>query len=107
MAMIDTTLTLIVPGQRAQDEKGVWRAGSETAREIFARLSSVDRGEFFAAGENGLRPEHRFTVFAAEYEGETLCEYDGERYAIYRTYQVPGTDDLELYVTRKAGVANG
>lgn len=102
--MTDTTITLIKPAQRYQDADGVWRTRQETRREIFARLSSVDRGEFFAAGQNGLRPEFRFIVFTGEYAGETLCEYNGAQYAIYRTYQEPGTDDLELYVQRKAGV---
>ena len=107
--MIDTALTLIAPASREQDANGVWRRKTEMRREILARLASIDRAEFFAAGQNGLRPDYRFTVNACEYEGETLCEYDGAQYAIYRTYRVAGTDDLELYVQRKAGVgvANG
>lgn len=105
--MIDTTIKLISPEQRYQDEDGIWRTGEKTEREIFARVSSIDRNEFFAAGESGFRPMYRMTVFAAEYQGEALCMYEGSIYAIYRTYHVPGTDDLELYVQRKSGVANG
>lgn len=105
--MIDTALTLLASAQRTQDADGIWRTRAETRREILARLDSVDRGEFFAAGQNGLRPDHRFTVFAGEYRGETLCEYEGALYAIYRSYQIPGTDDLELYVKREVGVSNG
>ena len=105
--MVDTTITLTTPGTRAQDGAGVWRDGTPTQREIFARMSSVDRSEFYAGGESGLRPEMRFTVFQAEYQGETRLLWNGAAYAIYRTYQVPGTDDLELYVQREAGVHNG
>ena len=105
--MIDTAITLITPAGRYQDADGIWRTQAETRREILARLSSVDRGEFFAAGQNGLRPDFRFVVFAGEYAGEKLCEYNGAQYAVYRTYQVPGTDDMELYVQRKAGLKNG
>ena len=43
----------------------------------------------------------------AEYAGEDECEYNGQRYAIYRTFRVPQTDDLELYAERKAGVIHG
>lgn len=105
--MIDGALTLISPAVRQQDAEGVWRNQAETRREIFARVESISQSEFHAAGQAGFRPEYRFTVFAAEYQGEAECEYEGRRYAIYRNYHVPGTDDLELYVQRKAGVANG
>lgn len=105
--MIDTALTLIAPAERFRDENGVWHTRGETRREVFARLSSVDRGEFFAAGQNGLRPDYRFTVAACEYQGEALCAYEGAQYAIYRTYQAPGGDDLELYVQRKVGASHG
>ena len=105
--MIDTTIRLITPEQRYQDEDGIWRTRGTAEREIFARVSSIDRNEFFAAGEAGFRPLYRMTVFMGEYQGESLCKYDGNIYAIYRTYHVPGTDNLELYVQRKSGVANG
>lgn len=105
--MVDTTIKLITTEQRYQDDDGIWRTSRKVEREIFARVSSIDRNEFFAAGEAGFRPMYRMTVFAAEYQDESLCKYDGDTYAIYRTYHVPGTDSLELYVQRKSGVANG
>lgn len=46
-------------------------------------------------------------MFIDEYQGEDLCEFNGDRYAIYRTYHVPGTDDLELYVKREVGASHG
>lgn len=105
--MTDTVLTLITPASRIQDADGVWRSQEETRREILARMDSIDRAEYFAAGRLDFRPEYRFTVFAGDYAGEALCEHGGERYAIYRSYHVPGTDDLELYVKAEAGVRNG
>ena len=105
--MVDTTITLTTPGTRAQGSDGVWRDGTPTQRDIFARMDSVDRREFYAGGEAGFRPEMRFTVFHAEYQGEDRLLWNGSAYAIYRTYQVPGTDDLELYVKREVGVYNG
>lgn len=102
--MIDTTIKLITPGTRYQDDLGVWRTIADAEREILAQMNSIDRNEFFSAGEAGFKPEYQFTVFAAEYQGESVCEYDGKPYSIYRTYHVPGTDMLELYVQRKSGV---
>lgn len=105
--MIDTTINLIAPETRTQDARGVWRTTKTATREIMARVDSVDRTEFFSAGQAGFQPEFRFTVFVSEYGGEAVCEYEGVRYAIYRTYHVPGTDDLELYVRREEGVRGG
>lgn len=76
-----------------------------TKKEVFCKVGSISRNEFFNAGRNGLNPQYVFTVFKGEYEGEWLCEYHGLTYSIYRTYE---TDDdyIELYVERKGG-SNG
>lgn len=73
-----------------------------TKNEVFCERASVSRSEFFEAGRNGLNPQFVFTVFKGDYQGETICEYDGQTYSIYRTYE---TDDdyIELYVERKGG----
>ena len=101
----DTEITLIKPASREQDAMGVWRSIGESSRPgILARKDSASRAEFSAAGQVGPRAELRFTINEVEYQGETVCEWDGKRYAIYRDYHVPGTDDLELYVQREVGV---
>lgn len=79
---------------------------TEVEREIFCKCDSISRSEFFEAGRNGLNPSYRFIVAAVDYEEEELIEYQSQRYAIYRTYHIPGTDYLELYVERQGG-ANG
>lgn len=85
----------------AKDEYGVDRK-TETERQVFCKVRSVTRAEFFDGGRNGLNPEYQMTMFAADYEGEETVEYEGKRYAVYRVYR---TDDdyLELYVERKGG----
>lgn len=105
--MVDTVITLTTPGTRTQDANGVWRDGTPTTKDIFARMNDVSRAEFYAGGEAGFRPELRFTVFQSEYAGEARLIWNGDAYAIYRTYHVPGTDDLELYAQREVGVHNG
>lgn len=91
----------LVSTTHIQDIYGVWRTVTQT-RDIFCDVMSVSRDEFFEGGRNGLNPEYRFDVFGPDYEGETVCEYQGLRYAIYRTYQTR-TDTLELYVQREGG----
>lgn len=74
---------------------------TETERSVMCEIDSVTQTEFFAAQNSDLKPEYRFTVFFADYEGEEIVKYGGERYGIYRTYRAG--DYMELYAERKAG----
>ena len=84
-----------------QDKYGVPKP-TNVKNEVFCDKESISRAEFFNAGRNGLNPQFVFKVFKGDYQGESLCEYDGLTYSIYRTYE---TDDdyIELYVERKGG----
>lgn len=83
------------------DEYGVARK-TRTSREVFCKVDSVTRAEFFEAGRAGLNPEYRITMFFGDYNGETVVGYKGRTYSVYRTYQAK-TDIIELYVERKGG----
>lgn len=98
---MDDVIKLIAQSYTTNDY-GV-QVPTETSREIFCQVSDITRAEFFQAGRNGLNPSYTFSVFAGEYAGERLIEYNGARYAVYRTYHTPGTDYLELYVQREGG----
>ena len=87
------------------DELGVQKS-TETARTIFCDVSSVTLNEWTEGGRIGLNPELRFTVFLYDYDEETICEYNGKRYAIYRTY-IGRDDTIELYAERRQGDVNG
>ena len=86
---------------KTQDDCGVWRT-TTTKRQVYCQVNSVTAQEFFEGGRNGLNPSFRMDVFSGDYEGETLIEYRGDTYAIYRTY-VRKDDMTELYVERKGG----
>ena len=94
----------LIKAVQTQDDYGVWRE-TLTSRQVFCDVRSVNRSEFFEAGRSGLNPEFVFTVFFADYEDETLLEFDGKTYSIYRTY-LTRSDTLELYAERKGG-SNG
>lgn len=79
-----------------RDADGIDRR-TETSRTVFARKNSVTRDEFFAGGRNGLNPSLMFRMFAGDYHGERRLRYEGNVYAIYRTYLDKG-DYIELYV---------
>lgn len=99
--MVEDTLILIET-IKSQDRYGVWHE-TDNPRQVFVRVNSITRAEFYNSGRNGLNPEYEFTMFHGDYHGEKECIYKGNRYSIYRDYHVPGSDDLELYVERKGG----
>ena len=76
-------------------------SAQESERTIMCEVYSISQTEFYAAANTELNPEFRFNVFFADYEGEEICKFNGQRYAIYRTYR--SGDMLELYVERKIG----
>lgn len=84
-----------------QDEMGV-TTPVETKRKVYANVTSVSADEWFNGGRSGLNPDLRFRLFRHEYRGEEIIEYNGQRYAVYRTYEALN-DILELYVERKKG----
>lgn len=97
-----TTVTL-VSYTRTQDNDGIWRDTVKTTRDVFAQVDSVTRAEFFSGGQNGLRPDLKFAMFYADYEGESELIYEGKTYSIYRSFYGRG-DVVELYTERKVGV---
>lgn len=78
---------------------------TESSKTVFATLTSVSRAEWVSysqSGRQGLVPAYVAEVFMGDYEGESIAEYDGTKYGIYRTYE---RDDemIELYLEKKAG----
>lgn len=60
----------------------------ETRRDVFCRLDSVSRSEFYQAQATDLRPELVFVLADyLEYDGEYLCIHDSVWYRIIRTYR--------------------
>ena len=76
----------------------------EISRSVIAQLSSVTSLEASRAGTDSLTPEFVASISAQDYGGERLADMGNKRYSIYRTYAVPGTDMVELYLGRKVGV---
>lgn len=95
----------LIGATKTQNDYGVWEL-TKTVRDVFAQVDSVTRAEFFEGGRNGLNPEYKFTMFVGDYNRETELIYDGEPYAIYRSYH-GRNDTVELYAERKGGTNGG
>lgn len=79
----------------------MWRP-TDSKTQVYAQVDSVTQREFFEGGRNGLNPEFKFTLFFGDYNDEPIVEYNGNQYAVYRTY-LTRSDTIELYVERKGG----
>ena len=99
-----TTLDLISENPAAH---GVLDAPQETVRTVYCNVRSVGMQEAYQAMATGLNPEMRFFLpHHFEYNNEKLCEYEGVRYRIIRSY-INENDGVELTVQRLEGNAGG
>ena len=97
---MDSSIFLIKKTYK-EDALGQRITDKEIRTEIFVRIDSVGRTEFYKAGQSGLSPEYVFITPVINYSGEREIEYDGTRYDIYRTYSPSDSDEIELYVHKK------
>ena len=92
----------LISETKAKNKYGVYQT-TTTSRDVYCQVNSITRSEFYEAGRNGLNPEYEFTMFVGDYNGERIVEYNGETYAVYRTY-FGRNDTIELYVQREGGM---
>lgn len=68
-----------------------------TKRDVFAGLRSIGQAEFYQANAVDIHPEAKFVLADyLDYNGETLLDYNGQRYHVLRTYR--DGQQLELTV---------
>jgi SPP1 family predicted phage head-tail adaptor len=66
-------------------------------REVYAKVLSVKRTEFYAAAMANIRPECVFRIpDRDEYRNEKVIRYKGVTYDVIRTYGKPGEKPLEI-----------
>ena len=98
-----STPIYLVRETKAQNDIGEW-VSTEVLRKVYANVTSISASEYFSASQIGLNPEIRFTMFAPDYDGELIVEYNGIRFSVYRIYRAT-SDKMELYAQREAGTA--
>ena len=85
---------------------GVLEAKTETRRKTYCTEKSLSMNETYQARAAGFAPDLRLKLSQSfEYKGETLCEYNGERYEIIREYTDEKSDGAELTLQRIRGNA--
>jgi len=92
----------------AEDPKahGVLEPPTLTSRKVYCTVQSITRSEAYQAKGIGLNPEYRLVLsHSFEYKGEKLCDFNGIRYAIIRTY-MDENDGIELTIQRTEGNAD-
>lgn len=81
----------------------------ETTREVLCGVHSIGMKEFYQANGSDFHPELKLVLADyLDYDGETLADYNGQRYRILRTYRAG--QELELTLERaplEEGEANG
>lgn len=78
----------------------------ETTRDVFCRLASIGMKEFYEASARDFYPEVKFILADyLDYDNEQLCEHNGKRYRVLRTYRTGM--ELELVVTRASAEEGG
>lgn len=92
----------LIPTTYTVNAYGAQQRAEGAPRTVMCQVDSVTRAEFFDGGRNGLNPEFVFRVFGGDYDDETIIEYNGNRYAVYRVYR-GRSDIIELYCERKGG----
>ena len=70
---------------------------TETSTTIFVDEYSIGAKEFYSAAQSGFRPDILLKTFVGNYNNQTLVDYKGKRYTIYRTF-IKG-DVIEMYLT--------
>lgn len=73
--------------------------------EILCHIESIGQREFFSAGQNGINSDLKIVTPSVNYNNESIIEYNGERYGIYRTFRSKDTDEIELYCEWKGGIS--
>lgn len=74
---------------------GAFDAVTETSRQVFCTVRTVGMTEAYTAMSYGLHPELVFLLSDyTDYAGEKICEYQGKRYRVVRTYRA--NQGLEL-----------
>lgn len=80
----DDVITLVAETPEAH---GIFEPIFETGTQVFCRVDSVARSEYWRARANGLEPRYVFTLSeAADYHGEKVALWNGQRFRILRTY---------------------
>lgn len=103
---MDNLIELTLVAQKTTIDAIGQEVVNETRRNVFGHFRSVSQTEWFNAGANAINADIVVTIYDFEYQYERVAEIGDIRYGVYRTYRVPNSDFIELYLEKKGGVTN-
>lgn len=71
---------------------------SYSFRKVFANKYTINKAEFSAAGQLGLKAEFAFNIRTIEYSGEEFVAYEYQLYHVYRTQEAG--ERITLYLSQ-------
>jgi SPP1 family predicted phage head-tail adaptor len=98
--MTDAVIKLIKKTYTQNEDKAL--VETETVTDVFCSVRSVGRNDFYSASQLGMDLQYVFLTNPVNYNGESIVEYEGERYGVSRTYQ-SSADVLEIYAGTEVG----
>jgi SPP1 family predicted phage head-tail adaptor len=96
MDRLELIALLKVDGQTETDRAGFPIPPELSRAEVWARILSVGYSEFYRASQIGMTADVKAEVRACDYDGETIVEIAGKRYAVLRTYSSKTGEFVEL-----------
>ena len=76
---------------------GIFDKPQETTTEVFCKVQSVSRSEFWHAQAAGLEPSFVLTLSEyADYDGQKIVLFRGKRYRVLRTYVTDHSIELTI-----------
>lgn len=76
---------------------------NEERKAVYGVKKAVRQSEFFQAFSQGFKPDVKIEINSFEYENENLCDLEGQRFRIYRSYPISNSERTELYLTQLVG----
>ena len=92
-------ITLLAPEidpSESVDENGYPIEPPYKRREVYCSKKNVGYSEYYKAQQQGQYARFKVDIYTAEYSGERLADFEGERYMILRTYELENGEITEL-----------
>lgn len=84
---MDEDLIVLLKETGKNDSEGYFISNMRR-HEVFAKIKSVGRTEFYQSMRSGVKLSATFEIEASEYDAESLIEYNGKTYNVERSFNV-------------------
>lgn len=95
---------ILISEDTSTDEIGQIIESDAAQAEVFCLAKSVTRTEWSTAYQYGFQAEWMLEVLHADYQGQRIADFDGQRYTIYRSFCAG--ERTELYLGLRVGDLN-